>query len=122
MSLVNETEVKRIEFQNGESEPDWYDLKVNLGFFNAEVSRSGSWSVQETKDGKDLSDDDIVAGIFIAKQRVSKIYARLHAWSHEDPITMNNVMRIPADQAEKLFEEVEALADAARPFREPQES
>ena len=116
MPLVKESEVQRVTLDG-----DWYDLRKDLGFYYEHLSNSGDWSIEETKGADELTDDDIIAGEFIARQNVTRLFSRIADWSYEEKITIANVRRIHSDHAEKLLEAIGELEQANEPFPDERE-
>ena len=114
-------DVKRVDFPD---EGDWYDLREEIGYFDHRIGLYGYVSVDEVLDSQGDPRHSIQKIMeemspveHQTRQRLTKIKHRLIAWSHQEPLTWENIKRIPNHHAEKLLEVIETLEMASRPFR-----
>ena len=119
MALVNTAAVKKIEF---EDDGDWYELRQQVGFVAHKLGESGSFTTQEIMDYSPKGDistfiKSFPAAEYQARKNATRILVRLANWSHSEPISFENVIRIPTHQADVILEAIAALEKAALPFR-----
>ena len=122
MPLIDNDKVERVEFETEEGK-DWYDLRVEVGFFEERIGFTGEYTISEAYANKDQAGKDrYLAGEFVARQQVTELLIRIKAWSHPDEINIENVKRIPPYQASELLDRIERFELQARPFRREPET
>lgn len=116
MPLVS-TGTVRVEMPDG----DRYELKEALGFRDRKRQEVETFAFRIPDDA--LGEDGRVdrARIELVSRQADvdflKIRVRLVAWSHREPITDDNVARIPPHHAEALLAKIEELEKVEQPFR-----
>jgi len=118
------------EDEGGEKIEEWYNLREQVGYLERRVIDLGFISGRELNEQRTKNPYATVTELLqgIAKDKslaeidatedINKVYFRLDSWSHADPLTIENVNRIPESHMEKLLEEIEKLEKASQPFRD----
>lgn len=120
MPLVDLNATEKVELEDG----DWYVLRTSLGFYENTVLELGGISVLDAleirraqQSGEKLDTEQYDAGKTSAEKRLRMFQSYLVEWSHPDPLTPENIKRIPPDHASVLVDKIKEFETASRPFR-----
>ncbi len=78
---------------------DWYELKRYLGWYEQRRCEEGRYNIYT--DGK-IQIVPVVADEL-------RLRARLHSWSHAEPLTEANIRRLPVAHARQLLARIREL-------------
>jgi len=120
MPLINTTLTTHVDIED-----DWYELRNELGFHDETimivdaVDPDALKSFQLVDETNGLVNTKLTPGEMVARRNFIKIQAYLVNWSHSDPLTSENIKRIPAADATILREKIEELEGSIpQPFRD----
>lgn len=124
MPLVANDDTKKITMPDG----DWYELKTQVSWYDDTEARLSGFTMQDAVDARSSDNStsdgdqpkalvDRSLGMAAASSQLAKLMIYIVSWSHPEPITDENVSRIPVTHGKILKEEIEALEAAQEPFR-----
>ncbi len=104
---------------------DWYKLRNELGFYDETVMLVDAVDPNELRSFKLIDDthgtvkSKQTPGEMVARRNLARILAYLIAWSHPEPLTLENINRIKREDARELLNKIEELEDSIpAPFRD----
>lgn len=100
-----------------EIDGDTYTLRRFLGFYEAVQMDQSAFTFRFPTGWSGEGTDSVEAVPNHAERKFARIKAYLIGWTYAEPITDDNIKRIPLAHADKLLEEIAALEKAAQPFR-----
>lgn len=104
--VAHESTTRRVEIDG-----EWYELRTQLGWYAREKASAAN-AVRFFVKGKDLEeieDREVEGKLDTATANMRKFIVYLKSWSHSEPLTEENIRRIPAAHARRLVTEITEL-------------
>lgn len=125
MPLLDLDQTVTVEMEDG----DAYHLKTELDYISRKLSGTGGISTAEAvrvmgETGMSVLDyfKSMPAEEYNARKDLTTIRIWLAGWSHPEPLTAENIKRIPPAHIKILLERIQALTEASAPFRPESEA
>jgi hypothetical protein len=94
---------------------DWYELKTVLGWYDDALIHEASRRILiPVERGNLVRDGAVEVRMQNAPTDLVRLRARLRAWSHSEPLTEDNIKRIPPAHAAILLSRIGELEEAER--------